>query len=430
MLDIQFIRENADLVQEKSGQKNVDVNIHELLDLDTKRRDLQTRVEDLREQRNKLSSNITAKPSPEDIERGAHLKSEIAQLESEYGPVESSYLALLKKVPNMPTDDVPVGKTEEENKVTKVWGEIKDYGFQPKTHWELGESRDLIDRDRASRISGSRFAYLKGGLVQLQFALLNFTMSLLTDERIIERLIKENNLELSTKPFTPILPPVMMRTDAYEATGRLKAEEVTYKLADDDLWLIASAEHSLVSMYMNEILDETLLPIRYLGYSTSFRREAGSYGRDTNGIVRMHHFDKIEMEVFSTPETSRDEHLLLVAIQEHLTQELNLPYRVLLKCTADIGDANARGVDIEMWMPGQNKYIETHSADYMTDYQSRDLKTRVRRQNGTIDLVHNNDATAFAMGRTLAAIIENYQTDDGRIIVPERLRPFLGKEEI
>lgn len=431
MLDIQFIRENPDLVQEKSTQKNVEVNISELLQLDDKRRQLQTQIENLREQRNKLTTNLTAKPSPEDMEKGSKLKAEIAELTAQIEPVEKDYLKLLRQVPNIPTDDVPVGNSEKENVVSKTWGEIRNFDFQPKTHWEIGESRGLIDKDRASRISGSRFAYIKGSLVELQFALINFVMSTLTDKQIIENLIKQNNLNLQATAFTPVLPPVMMRTEAYEATGRLKAEDVTYKLADDDLWLIASAEHSLVSMYINEILDEKILPIRYLGYSTSFRREAGTYGKDTNGLIRMHHFDKLEMEVFSTPETSLDEHLLLIAIQEHLTQELNLPYRVILKCTADIGNANARGVDIDMWMPGQNEYKETHTADYMSDYQSRDLMTRLRRDSGIIELVHNNDATAFAMGRTLAAIIENYQTKDGHIIVPERLRPFLvGKEQI
>ena len=381
MLDIQFIRENPDLVQEKSKQKKVEVNINELLQLDDRRRQILAKIEALREQRNKLTANLTSKPSAEDIEHGSKLKAEISELEAQLNPIENDYLSLLKRVPNMPTDDVPVGATEEENKVTKIWGNIKDFDFKPKTHWEIGEEKDLIDRERASRISGSRFAYLKGAIVEMQFALINFTMSLLSDERIIERLIKENNLHISAKPFIPVLPPVMMRTDAYEATSRLKAEEVTYKLADDDLWLIGSAEHSMVSMYMTEILDEADLPIRYLGYSTNFRREAGTYGKDTNGIIRMHHFDKLEMEVFSTPETSFDEHLLLIAIQEHLTQELNLPYRVVLKCTADIGDPNARGVDIEMWMPGQGTYKETHSADYMTDFQARDLKTRVDRKS-------------------------------------------------
>jgi len=431
MLDIQFIRDNKDQVLEKSKQKNVNVDIERLLNLDDQRRQLLIKVDDLREQRNKLTANITSKPSQEDIKKGTKLKTEISEIDEKLSQIDSEYLAILKKVPNMPMDDVPVGATEDENVVTSNWGDIRNFDFTPKTHWELGEERDLIDKERATKISGSRFTYLKGDLAKLQFALINFTINILGDERVIEEIIRSNNLNLVAKPFTFVLPPMMMRTDAYEATGRLKAEEVTYKLADDDLWLIASAEHSMVSMYMNEILSENDLPIRYIAYSTSFRREAGTYGKDTNGLLRMHHFDKLEMEVFSNSESSLEEHKLLIAIQEYLTRELKLPYRVVLKCTADIGDANARGVDIETWMPGQNAYRETHSADYMTDYQARDLKTRLRHQNGTIELVHTNDATAFALGRTLAAIIENYQTQDGHIIVPDRLRPYMGgKEEI
>ena len=429
MLDIQFIRENPELVEEKSKQKNVEVDIKALIVLDESRRKIQTEIEDIREQRNKLTANITGKPSDQDIEKGSNLKVQLAELESKFTPIDEDYKKLLKRVPNMPTEDVPIGATEEQNVIIKTWGDKKDFNFKPKPHWEIGEARGLIDKERAARISGSRFTYLTGSLVELQFALINMTMSILTDEQIITKIIMDKGLKLSTKAFIPVLPPMMMRTDAYEATGRLKAEEVTYKLANDDLWLIASAEHSMVSMYMNEILDEKSLPLRYIAYSTSFRREAGSYGKDANGIIRMHHFDKLEMESFSTSESSYEEHLLFIAIQEFLTQELGLHYRLILKCTADIGETNARGVDIDTWMPGQESFRETHSADYMTDYQSRDLKTRVRRDNGIIELVHTNDATAFALGRTLAAIIENYQTEDGHIIVPEKLKPYLGGKE-
>jgi seryl-tRNA synthetase len=431
MLDIQFIRENPDLVKEISKQKNVDVDVDKLLKLDQKRKDIATKIETIRSERNKLTANLTAKPSEADINRGTHFKTLITELEKESAPIEEEYNKLIHAIPNIPADDVPVGKTEDDNKVVKTWGDKKDFDFKPKPHWEIGESRGLIDKERAAKISGARFVYLKGGLVELEFALIQYVTKLLTDENVIENLIKDNKLHIVAKPFIPVLPPMMMRTAPYQATGRLKAEEMTYKLADDDLWLIASAEHSLCSMYINEILDEKELPIRYLGFSTSFRREAGTYGKDTNGIVRLHHFNKLEMEVFSDAENSAHEHLLLIAIQEYLTQSLEIPYQLILKCTADIGAPNARGVDIDMWFPGQGTYKETHTADYMTDYQARDLKTRVRRENGTINLVHTNDATAFAIERTLAAIIENYQTEDGHIIVPEVLRPFLnGRQEI
>lgn len=431
MLDIQFIRDNSDLVQKKSKQKNVEVDIDKLLELDQKRKEIGAKIESIRNERNQLTANLTAKPSSEDIKKGSNLKSQLSELEDRLEPIDKKYKALLAQVPNMPAEDVPVGKTEADNVVTKNWGSKKQFAFKPKPHWEIGEAKGLIDKERAAKISGSRFVYLKGGLVELQFAITHYVMKTLSDEKLITDLINKNKLDLVSKPFIPVLPPMMMRTKAYEATGRLKAEDTTYKLADDDLWLIASAEHSLCSMYMNEILDEAELPIRYLGYSTSFRREAGTYGKDTNGIVRLHHFNKLEMEVFSTAATSAHEHLLLIAIQEYLTQQLGIPYRVVLKSTADIGGPNARGVDIDMWLPGQSVYKETHTADYMTDYQARDLKTRVRAEDGTIELVHTNDATAFAMERTLAAIIENYQTEDGHIIVPEVLRPYInGKQEI
>jgi seryl-tRNA synthetase len=265
----------------------------------------------------------------------------------------------------------------------------------------------------------------------MQLALMQFVMQSLGDEQLIARLVQENGLNVSTKPFTPVLPPAMLRTEPYEASARLNAEEVTYKIEQDDLWLNASAEHTLCTMYWNEILPEDMFPIRYIGYSTSFRREAGTYGKDEEGIFRLHQFDKLEMESLTTPETGLDEHKLHIAIQEYLVQQIGLPYQFVQKCTADIGKPNAAGVDLNAWFPAQGKYRETHTADYMTDYQSRDLKIRVRRQDGRVELVHTADATAFAMSRILKAIIENNQTADGRIMVPEVLRPFMnGQAEI
>ncbi len=254
-------------------------------------------------------------------------------------------------------------------------------------------------------------------------------MTTLGDEAVLQKIIDENGLAVSAKPFTPVLPPAMLRTEPYRASARLNAAEVTYKLEGDDLWLNASAEHTLCTMYWNEILPEDMFPIRYIGYLTSFRREAGTYGKDTEGMIRWHQFDKLEMEVFSDADTGLDEHMFLVAIQEYLVNQLGLPYQVLQKCTFDIGKPNARGIDIECWFPGQGKYRETHTADYMTDYQARDLKTRIRKQDGTVELVHTNDATAFATNRIMAAIVENYQTADGYVTVPEVLRPYMGGKE-
>jgi seryl-tRNA synthetase len=439
MLDIQFIRENAELVQEKSRQKGYEVDVQQLLTLDTDRRTRLTQIEELRRRRNEQSDAFKQgaegagqKPTPEQIAAGKQLKEELAQLETDLNAIDEQYVPLLKSVPNMPLEGVPVGATEDENVIAKTIGEPRQFDFTPKHDFELGgaDAKDWIDKERASKVSGSRFAYLKGDLVRLQFAIIQFVLSTLGDEKVLQKLIEENDLNITAKPFTPVLPPAVLRTEPYVASARLNAEEVTYKIEQDDLWLNASAEHTLCTMYWNEVLPESMFPIRYVGYSTSFRREAGTYGKDMEGIFRMHQFDKLEMEVFSTPETSLDEHKLMVAIQEHLVQQIGLPYRVIEKCTFDIGKPNARGIDIDCWFPGQGKYRETHTADYITDYQARDLKIRVKRQggerNGAVDLVHTNDATAFALGRILKAIMENYQTADGHVDVPEVLQPFMG----
>ncbi len=434
MLDIQFIRGNANEVQTKAKQKGYDVDVAALLKLDEERRELLGSVEALRRKRNENTDTIKkagGQPSDELVQQGKLIKSELAQGEEQLAGVEAHYQKLLKTVPNMPLADVPVGASEDENVVAKKVGEPAKFDFAPKQHWELAEPRGLIDKERAAKIAGSRFAYIKGDLVRLQFAIVQFVLQTLADEKLLQKLIDENGLDLAAKPFTPVLPPAMLRTEPYVASARLNAEEVTYRAGqpEDDLWLNASAEHTLCTMYWNEILPEEQLPIRYIGYSTSFRREAGTYGKDTEGIIRMHQFDKLEMEVFSTPETGLDEHKLQVAIQEYLVQQLGLPYQLLQKCTFDIGKPNARGIDIECWFPGQQKYRETHTADYMTDYQARDLKIRTKRaKDGKVDLVHTNDATAFALGRTMAAIMENFQTAAGRVIIPEVLRPFMGNQ--
>jgi seryl-tRNA synthetase len=429
MLDIQFIRENRELVQEKSKQKGYDVDIEQLLGFDSKRRELLAQVENLRRERNELAEATKGqRPSDEQVARGRDIKTQLSDLEHQLNAIEQEFLALLKTVPNMPTEDVPVGASENENVVIKQWGEKPAFDFQPKTHWELAEAKGWIDKERAAKVAGARFAYIKGNLVRLEFALWQFALDKLTDESVIQQIIQENNLQVSSRPFTPVLPPAVAKTDVYEATGRLNKEEQTYRLADDDLWLNASAEHTMAPMYLGEILDESDFPIRYIGYTTAFRREAGTYGKDMEGILRLHQFNKLEMESFNLPEASLVEHLLMVAIQEYLMQQLKLPYQVLLKCTADIGGPNARGVDIEAWLPGQNRYRETHTADYITDYQARRLQTRVRRQDGNVQLVHTNDATAFSE-RPLVAIIENYQTADGRVLIPEVLRPYMGNKE-
>lgn len=429
MLDIRYIRENAARVQEASEQKGYKVDIAHLLQLDEERRTLLGKVEELRKERNDLSSSTKGqKPSDEQLVRGRELKTEITEIEDRLNVVEGEFTTALKKVPNMPLDYVPVGATEDQNVIAKTVGEPTKFDFEPKNHWELALARDWIDKERAAKVAGSRFAYVKGELARLHFALMSYGMDVVTDAETMKKIIADAGLNVSDKPFTLVMPPAVARTEVYDATGRLNKEEQTYKLADDDLWLNASAEHVMAPMYMNEILDEAQLPIRMVGYTTAFRREAGTYGKDMEGIFRLHQFDKLEMESFTTGDTGLEEHKLMIAIQEYLMTSLGLPYRVLQKCTADIGGPNAAGVDIDTWLPGQDKYRETHTADYITDYQARRMHTRVRRTSGELELVHTNDATAFSQ-RPLIAIIENFQQADGTIAVPEVLRPYLGGRE-
>jgi seryl-tRNA synthetase len=425
MLDIQFIRDNADLVQTNARNKNIDVDIGRLLELDSERRTRLTQIEELRARRNTQSAGVQGPPSADQIEAGKQLKEEIAAREADLQTIETVYEEILKQVPNMALADVPVGASEDENVVAKTVGEPTQFDFEPRNHAELAEAKGWLDKERAAKVAGARFAYLKGDLVKMQFAIVQFVLDTLTNEETLAKIAEEAGLQVSTKPFEPILPPALVGTTAYQATCRLDAEEVTYKLADDELWLNASAEHSLCNMFMDETIAEADLPLRFIGYATSFRREAGSYGKDMEGIIRMHQFDKLEMESFTTAAYGLDEHLFMIAIQEYLVKQLGLPYQLLQKCTADIGKPNARGVDLEVWFPSQGKYRETHTADYMTDYQARRLKTRVRLTDGQTSLVHTNDATAFALGRTMAAILENYQTADGDVLLPEALKPYM-----
>jgi len=329
----------------------------------------------------------------------------------------------------MPADDVPVGASEDENVVAKKVGEPRVFDFEPKNHAELADAKGWLDKERAAKVAGSRFAYLKGDMVKLQFAIIQMIMDKLSDQTFIDEVIAENNLNVSNKPFMPVLPPFMLRTELYDAMDRLEPRDDRYKIEDEDLWLQGSAEHVLGSMHADEIFDEKDLPARYIGYATSFRREAGTYGKDMEGMFRMHQFDKLEMESLGVAEKGLDEHLLMVAIQEKIMQLLEIPYQVLQKCTADIGKPNARGVDIEAWLPGQDTYRETHTADYMTDYQARRLKTRVRREGGDVELIHTNDATALPLSRGPIAILENHQQADGSVRIPEALRPYMGGRE-
>lgn len=430
MLDIRFIRENAELVTVAAEHKGYAVDVPALLHADEQRRERQQKVDELRTARNNIAVSMKGgKPSPEVIERGKLLKTELAELEDQLRVASETQLTLLKAIPNIPTPDVPLGTSEDDNVVAKTVGKPTEFDFKPKNHAEIAEAKGWLDKERAAKVAGSRFAYLKGDLVKLQFALIQFIMDKLSDQDFIDEVIQENNLDVSNKPFLPVLPPYMIRTDLYDAMDRLEPRDDRYKIEDEDLWLQGSAEHVLGSMHADEVLEEKDLPLRYIGYATSFRREAGTYGKDMEGMFRMHQFDKLEMESLGVAEKGLNEHLFMIAIQEKIMSLLEIPYHVLMKCTADIGKPNARGVDIEAWLPAQGKYRETHTADYMTDYQARRLKTRVRRENGEMALIHTNDATALPLSRGPIAIIENGQDIEGNVRIPVVLRPYMGGRE-
>lgn len=431
MLDIRYIRTHAKEVQENAKRKGYSVSINDLLSADESKRQLQQVADELREKRNAIAASMKgAKPSTEAIAEGKAVKEQLVDVEANLKEADMQFTTLLKQVPNMAQADVPVGASEDENVVAKVVGDKPVFVFTPRNHSEIALQRDWLDKERASKVAGSRFAYIKGDLVKLQLAIVMYVVNSLSDEAVIQQIADNAGLTVSPRPFTPILPPLMIRTELYDAMDRLEPREDRYKLEGDDLWLQGSAEHVLGSMHADETFDEKQLPLRYLGYATSFRREAGTYGKDMEGILRMHQFDKLEMESFTTADDGMNEHLLFVAIQEYLLAALELPYQVIQKCTADIGKPNARGIDMEAWLPGQDKYRETHTADYMTDYQARRLKTKVRRESGELELIHTNDATAFALGRAMIAIIENGQDEQGNVRIPAVLQPYLGGKQV
>lgn len=408
MLDIKFIRENADLVKKAVKNKQLSASlVDEILLLDEKKRELIGEVEQLRSLKNKYATE-------RNNEKGKEVKIKLQELEPKLSELEKTFLETIYKIPNIISADTPIGKDESENKVVKKWGTPRKFDFTPKDHLELGTKLGIIDTETASRVTGARFNYLKGDAVLLQNALHQFA---------IEVLLK--------KGFIPVAPPLFINPETYTKMARLSPEmEIErYRIDRDDQYLIGSAEHTLGPMHMDQTLNEKDLPLRYFAFTPAFRREAGSYGKDTKGILRQHQFDKLEMESFSIPADGLKEQDLFISIQESLMQALAIPYQVVAICTGDMGGPDFRQVDIESWMPGQNKYRETHTSDYMTDYQSRRLNTRVKIGD-KFEFVHMNDATAFAMGRVIIAILENYQNEDGSVNIPKILQKWMGKDKI
>lgn len=422
MLDIKFIRENPDIVRQALQNKNRTVDIDRVLALAEERKVAAQALDELNRKKNEAAST-------RDIEAGRQIKEDTRVAEEKHQELEKELVKLLIQIPNIPSPDTPVGKDETENRVIRTWGEKPMFSFEPKAHWDLGPALEIINTEKAGEISGARFAYIMGDLARLQFALIQYVFASLTEKAVLEKIIANAGLSVEAKPFTPVVPPVFMRSNVMNRMARLDPIDDRFYFEKDDLVLVGSAEHTLGPLHMDETLPESALPIRYVGYSTAFRREAGSYGKDTKGILRQHQFDKIEIETFCKPEDGYQEQDFLVAVQEYFMQELKLPYQVVLVCTGDMGFPDQRQIDIETWMPGQNTYRETHSSDYVGGFQARRLNTKVKRADGTSEPVHMNDATVFAIGRTFIAIIENNQQEDGSILIPEVLRPYMGGKE-
>ena len=436
MLDILYIKANRDFIIEVAKNKKVTVDINILLSLYEERQNLLQQIEQLRADKNTITdemkqiATLSVKEKTALIERGKEIKDSLTSLETQYEGLDAKYQNLLYQVPNIYSKDTPIGLTEDENVVLRQVGEKPNFDFTPQEHWQLGKALNLIDTEKSAEVSGSRFAYIKGDLVLLQFALIQWVLSVLQNNTLIESIAKQANLSISNTVYTPVLPPVMMRPDVMKRMGRLDPMDDRYQTTEDGLMLVGSAEHTLGPLHMDEILDYKQLPLRYVGYSTAFRREAGTYGKDMKGILRLHQFDKIEIEVFSDKDSGFAEQELILAIQEYLMQQLELPYQVVLKCSGDMGTPDIRAYDIETWLPGQNQYRETHTSDYMGDFQARRLQTRYKDSEGQKHFVHMNDATVFAIGRILIAIMENYQQADGSIGVPKILQAYMHKEII
>jgi seryl-tRNA synthetase len=412
VLDVKAIRENPEHARKALARRGMAESIDELLEVDERRRELTARVEQLRAEQNRASKAIGKAQTDERtrlIEEVSKVSATIDRLEPELEEAESRLADALARVPNFPDETAPDGFTEEDAVEIRRRGEPPQLGFEPRDHVALGELLGMLDVERAVRTSGSRFVYLIGDIVHVQFALVRHALDILT-----------------AKGFLPVIPPVLVREEAMFGTGFLPTDAVNiYVTREDDLYLVGTSEVSLAAFHMGEIMDESSLPIRMAGYSTCFRREAGSYGKDLGGMFRVHQFDKVEMFSFTRPEDSRDEHEFLVGVEEEIVGNLDLPYRVVNIAAGDLGLAASKKYDIEGWLPGQARYRELTSCSNCTDYQARRLQTRVRRGDGSIEVLHTLNGTATAVGRTLIAILENRQRQDGSIELPKALFPYL-----
>ncbi|MBI5695466.1 MAG: serine--tRNA ligase [Nitrospirae bacterium] len=420
MLDPKLIRENPDRVIKALRDRRSSLDIAPVIALDAERKGLLAQVEELKRQRNEASKLIGLKKrNKEDAEpEMAAMKAvsdEIEALDAKVRETDESIKELVMVIPNIPHESVPVGASEEDNPVVKTWGTPKVFSFTPRNHWDIGADLDIIDFERAGKISGARFAVMKGAGARLERALINFMLDLQTGEH----------------GYKEIIPPVLVNRESMTGTGQLpKFEEDLFQVEGGQLLLIPTAEVPVTNLHRGEVLDEESLPVKYTAYTPCFRREAGSYGKDTRGLIRQHQFNKVELVKFAHPDTSYDELEKLLLDAEEVLVRLGLPYRVITLCTGDIGFSAAKTYDIEVWLPGQGKYREISSCSNFEDFQARraDIRYKAKGAKGT-NLVHTLNGSGLAVGRALVAVLENYQQEDGSVIVPDVLRPYMGGME-
>lgn len=422
MLDMKFLRDNYDEIQHKLTKRGEDLSdFKKFPELDEKRRELISRAEVLKATRNEVSANVAAKKRAKEdadalIQSMREVSAAIKALDTELHTVEDELHQVMLSIPNIPHESVPVGADESDNKPIRFWGEPKAFDYEPKPHWDIATGLDILDFERAGKVTGSRFVFYKGLGVRLERALISFMLDMHEEEH----------------GYTLIMPPYMVNRDSMTGTGQLpKFEEDAFKIADDrDYFLIPTAEVPVTNYYRDEILTGDQLPIGFAAYSACFRSEAGSAGRDTRGIIRQHQFNKVELVRFVKPEDSYMELDKLTGHAEDVLRRLNLPYRVVSICTGDLGFTAAKKYDLEVWIPSQNTYREISSCSNFEDFQARRANIRFRRSpKAKPEFVHTLNGSGLAVGRTVAAILENYQQEDGSVIIPEALRPYMRNQD-
>lgn len=416
MLDARFVRDNIDIVKKALLHRNYEIDVEEFLKIEEQRRMLLKEAEELRNKRNIVSEKIAAlksqkKDVSELINEMKFVSDKIKSYDDKIKLLDENINNFLLNIPNIPDESVPIGKDETENLEVRRWGEPRHFDFEPLNHWDIGVIIDIIDFERASKIAASRFSIMKGLGARLERALINFMLDLNT-----------------SKGYKEVFPPIIVNRESMQGTGQLpKFANELFIISDPELYLIPTAEVPVTNIHRNEILKEHELPIYYTAYTPCFRREAGSYGKDVRGLIRQHQFNKVELVKFVKPETSYDELESLTRDAEDILQKLELPYRVVSLCTGDLGFAASKTYDLEVWLPGQRKYREISSCSNFTDFQARRANIRFKRdgKKGT-EFVHTLNGSGLAIGRTVVAILENYQQKDGSVIVPEVLIPYMG----